>query len=163
VQDKTSNAPRSNPLLRRQRSKRLTLAFAALVVAVFLSVGAPYTTRQLSNWELLPRVQHFTELSFANSQNLPKQYTPSMQQHVSFTLHNKEGKQMHYSYVALQTNENGTVSYSLASATVTLAAGQSKTVALTLSPTDMGARSKIVMSLASPHQSISYWVTRRAQ
>lgn len=158
-----NTAPRSKQQLHRQRSKRVILALTVLILALFLSVGAPYTTRQLGRLHLLPQAQHFTELSFANSQNLPKQYTPNMRQDISFTLHNKEGRQMRYTYAIAQTNERGNTSYGLQSGSINIHAGESKTITLKMQPTDMGIRSKIVVSLEEPRQSISYWVTRKTQ
>lgn|GEM_PF-1817132 len=157
-----STAPRSNQQLRRQRSKRLALAFL-IMTAFLLSVGAPFTVRQLTRLNLLPQAQHFTGLSFANSQNLPKKYTPSVVQRVSFTIHNNEGQRRTYTYAVTQTNEKSDNIYDLKSGSVTLSAGLSKTITITVNPTDMGAHSKIVVSLSQPHQSISYWITRTAQ
>lgn len=159
----SSTAPRSKQQLRRQRSRRAFLAFILIVLALFLSVGAPYATRQLNRLNLLPQAQHFTELAFTNSQSIPKQYTPNARQEVSFAIHNKEGKQMRYAYAIDQTNEEGDNSYALKYGSVTLAAGESKTIKLNVQPTDMGVRSKIIVSLGEPRQSISYWVTRKTQ
>ena len=150
-------------VLRQRRIRRICLIFLALAVTLLLSVGASYTKRQLASWNLLPQSQHLTQLSFSNVATLPKRYTPEVQQHVAISIWNGEGRTMTYSYNVVQTTEHADNTYELTTGKVTLAANERRDIMLVIRPTDMGSRSKIVVTLVQPHESISYWSVRNAR
>jgi hypothetical protein len=70
---------------------------------------------------------------------------------------------MTYHYSVIQQSETGGALLELASGTINVQSGASKNVSATFAPADMGSRSKIVINLDNPAESISYWTYRSTE
>ncbi len=72
----------------------------AIIAITYVSYGhKSYIYKQLDNFHLIPRQEHFTELYFNNHTNLPKNPTINGMIKFSFAIHNLEGKDKEYLYV----------------------------------------------------------------
>lgn len=148
---------------------RRKLIWLVAVLLIFGGLGALTTvnagaiTRQLHDWKVLPEPERLTELYFADHQNLPTTYTPGQAQGFQFTVHNLEYRTTTYTYHIIQQNEAGTVEREITRGSFTLRQDESKTTPIAFSPTDQGARSKVVVKLSPVNEQISYWLDRKAQ
>lgn len=150
-----------SPITNRRRFiTMLSLVVAIVACAAVLSIFHQGIYSQLNNWKLLPQPEHFSELYFTSPDTLPTTYLPGRSQHVFFTVHNMEYRTTNYPYQIIQTSQDGQQLEVLASGTFTLAQNQSHTQQLTITPIDLGTRSKITVELINQPQSISYWVGR---
>ncbi|HEX9153502.1 MAG TPA: DUF1616 domain-containing protein [Candidatus Saccharimonadales bacterium] len=140
-------------------------------------IGGVYVQRQaiydqLYSWKLIPRPERLTELYFTEHTKLPTTYAPAQQQTVKFTTHNLEYRKTTYKYVISQEGQDGKVKQQLAAGGFTLEHDKAKTTEAPIQLTDLGSRSRIVISLSydgiafgqdlpsEQTQSIYYWTTK---
>ncbi|HUC89998.1 MAG TPA: DUF1616 domain-containing protein [Patescibacteria group bacterium] len=147
------------------------------VALMLMLIGGVYAQRQavydqLYSWKLIPRPERLTELFFTEHTKLPTKYAPAQQQTVKFTTHNLEYRKTTYKYVISQESQDGKAKQQLTAGGFTLEHDKAKTTEVPIQLTDLGSRSRIVISLSydgiafgqdlpsEQTQSIYYWTTK---
>ena len=125
-------------------------------------LNASAIKKQLNDWKLLPEPERLTELYFNNSSNLPTTYTPNQSQSFSFSVHNLEYRNMSY-YYTISVGSGQSSSTPLQRGSFYLAQNHYKKIPVSLAMPDLGSRTKVIVSLTNPNESIDYWVTRASQ
>jgi hypothetical protein len=133
-----------------------------VVGLILLCVGLAQTSQghvALSKVGLYEEPANYTELAFAAPGDLPSTLSsPNSPIDVSFSIHNVSGTERSYqwSVVLTKTGQKGHVK---ASGTVTTPAQGRVTVTKSVAMACTGGRLQVLVRLASPAQSVDFWVT----
>jgi hypothetical protein len=132
-----------------KKSRYLLTAALILIgffTVVFLSRAA--FAKQLSNWQVTPLPQRYTELYFTDYRKLPTSYTVTKPQKLAFTVHNLEHQVTSYDYKFVAKSEDNSKTKLLGQGTFTLAHGQSRVTNLVATIPPLSQRIKISINLS---------------
>lgn len=115
---------------------------------------------QLDAWSLLPRTQAVTELYFTQPKALPLVYTPNQLMTLGFTLRNNSERQIPYTYIVTQNEENDGQPTELERKTVTIPANESRKLTVKVKLLDTGERSRLTIKLDGRTEHINIWMTK---
>lgn len=142
------------------KSKRLYVLIAVLLVfvlgAVFINRASLYDV--LTQKKLVPLPETFTELYFANHNQLPHLLKNNEVAHFAFTIHNEENKTVTYPYTVDYVTEDKT--YLIETNYITLINNEYKTIEENFQVSSPPQRSKVVVTLRNKQQSISFWLSK---
>ncbi len=132
-----------------------------LLSIVFFLSQLPELTTQLKQTVVLAstyKAKSFTELYFENNATLPKKFKPDSSYHFTFTIHNREQKDINYHYIiSLWEGDNTSV---LKSADVFVKDNE-------FVPIDYdfmlkkNTRSLVTVSLVDTNQKIAFWIEKQ--
>lgn len=144
-----------------QRTIRIwgTVGVATVLVMGAVFVSRAPIARQMHRWQLLPQSETFTELYFSRPTHLPTTYAPHTMQHISFTVRNREARAVQYHY---EVHAEAGAATPLAAGDFTVVAGEAHTQTVDVQLPDIGQKAQVVVALPNQHQSIRYWVTKKA-
>lgn len=109
-----------------------TVAFLAALSSV-LFVNQAAITRQLDDWQVLPRPDRFSELYFTNERQLPSVVKVGSAQKLTFTVHNLEYQTTNYRYKVVAASNIDGAEQLLGEGTLTLEHDQSQIAEPTVS------------------------------
>jgi len=133
------------------------------VIVVLIALAGIFHSsidRQMRAWKLLPEPEKLTELYFTHPNSLPTTYVPGQTQTVYFTVHNLEYQTTDYHYTISETNQSGSQSQTLSSASFSLPQNGYQKEAVNISTIDLGSRVKVEVDLKNVHESIDYWLDK---
>jgi hypothetical protein len=129
-------------------------------------------TKQLDDWQVLPRPQQLSELYFTDIQRLPRAVTSGTLQKMAFTVHNLEHQTTIYRYKLAAVSDNG-MSQSLGNGVITLGHDHSQAIDRTVTLPSVTGRMALRVEVeytrraigeetsAMKRQSIQCWVKVR--
>lgn len=124
-------------------------------IALVLYAARASVTTTLNNLKLIPQPEHFTELYFDNPLTLPKSTVAKTPLSFSFTIHNVEGTSTVYPYVAyFEPSTGGEVL--LANNAVSVADNETKSVAVSFTPSTSNEIGTVVVELTQLKQEIDF-------
>lgn len=134
-----------------------------LVIALVALCAGLAQTRQghvlLSDAGLYKPPASYTELTFTTPSELPSTLSsPNSPINVSFSIHNAAGAARAYQWSVVLTKA-GQKSHVKASGTTTVPAQERVTVTKSVAMTCVGGRLQVLVRLASPDESVDFWVT----
>jgi hypothetical protein len=132
-----------------------------LAVLVALCAGLAQTSQGhvlLSDVGLYEQPANFTELSFTTPSDLPSALaSPTSPIDVSFSIHNTSGAARGYQWSIVLAKASQ--SHVKATGTVTAPAQGRVTVTKSVAMACVGGRLQVLIRLASPAESVDFWVT----
>jgi hypothetical protein len=131
---------------------------ALAIIIVFVAANFSVLNGWLHDWNVLPEPEHLTKLYFSQSRILPSTYIPGTPQSFQFTVHNLEYRTEAYSYHIVEQSGSAPIlqTTQLASGGFVLSESHYRTTQVTINPSDLGSKVKIVVDINRPNQSIDY-------
>ncbi len=133
--------------------------FILLLVLALVAVVLAYSRtliNQIYAYKLLPQPERFTELYFANHQNLPTVILVNQEQSFQFTIHNLEYTAMSYT-VEVSINYNNK-KVTLDKQAVFLKNDQYKTITEKFSVSQPATKAEVIVNLPTKNEQIDFWV-----
>lgn len=131
----------------------IVLIATILLLSIYL-IGSPWINQTLAT-AMSVKQDTFTELYFENHTQLPKLVDANKNYTYKFTIHNKTGNDITYTY-SVYYDING-VKYFLDNNTALIKNGGYKSIQEVFIPTSTLPRVKIVVELVNIHQQIAFW------
>lgn len=115
-----------------------------------------YATAFLRSYSLLPELVPFTELYIEDHRNLPANLSQEQVATASFTIRNREGKDISYPFII--TREYSDTATVIGSGEARISSGASKNIIFSFAVASPEAKTKIEVSLPDQDQRVHFWV-----
>lgn len=137
--------------------KNYVLLFFILLLLLLFGVFKDSIINQLSQANLLPKAETFTELYFENSTKLPTKIISGKQLDFIFTIHNLEGKDINYTYEIVVKDKDG--EQPITKKTVLVEDAKKASIQEGILLDDPATRSAVIVNLVNKKQHITFYVT----